>query len=52
MGQISGILFIYLFEVLQNTTGTIVWPMLLFVALTVIELPMTLKMKETYISAG
>jgi len=47
MGQISGALFVYLFEVLQNAAGSVVWPMLLFVALTVIELPAALQMKES-----
>lgn len=50
MGQISGVLFIYLFEVLQNAAGSVIWPMLFFVILTVIELPMVLQMKESKIS--
>ena len=37
MGQISGALFVYLFEILQNAAGSVVWPMLLFVALTVMN---------------
>lgn len=47
MGQISGALFVYLFEVLQNASGSIVWPMLLVVALTAVELPVTLHIKES-----
>jgi len=50
MGQISGVLFVYLFEILQNAAGSVVLPMLLFVALTVVELPATLKMKESDIT--
>lgn len=47
MGQISGALFVYLFEVLQNATGSVAWPMLFVVLLTVIELPVTLRMEES-----
>lgn len=50
MGQISGVLFIYIFEVLQNAAGSVVWPMLFFVLLTIIELPMVLQMKESEIT--
>ncbi len=47
MGQISGALFVYLFEILKNATGSVVWPMLFIVALTALELPVTLRMKES-----
>lgn len=47
MGQISGVLFLYLFEVLQNVSGSVIWPMLLFVILTAIQLPAALKIKES-----
>lgn len=47
MGQVSGVLFIYLFEAIMNATGSILWPMLLIVALTALELPFALKMKES-----
>jgi len=47
MGQISGTLFVYLFEVLQNASGSAVWPMLLVVVLTAVQLPATLRMKES-----
>lgn len=47
MGQISGAVFVYVFEALKGTTGSIVWPMLLIVVLTAIEVPFTLCMKES-----
>ncbi len=47
MGQIAGILIVYIFEVLKGLSGSIVLPMLLIVAATVLELPVVLKMKES-----
>lgn len=47
MGQISGALFIYLFEAIQTASGSIMWPMLMIVALTVATVPFALKMKES-----
>lgn len=47
MGQISGTLFVYFFEALVGTSGSIVWPMLLIVGMTTIEVPITLCMKES-----
>jgi Na+/pantothenate symporter len=47
MGQISGALFVYVFEALIGTSGSIVWPMLLIVGMTAIEVPFTLRMKES-----
>lgn len=47
MGQISGALFVYLFEIIKNSTGSVVWPMLFIVLLTAAELPVTLRMKES-----
>ena len=47
MGQISGALFVYLFDVLQNASGSTLLPMLCIVALTAAELPATLRMKES-----
>lgn len=46
MGQISGIIFVYIFEALNSALGSIVWPMLLIVATTVLELPFTFRIKE------
>ncbi len=47
MGQISGALFVYLFDVAQGISGHIELPMLCIVVLTIIELPIALKMQES-----
>ncbi len=47
MGQVSGALFVYLFEILQGATGSVILPMLLTVVLTAAELPATLRIKES-----
>lgn len=47
MGQISGISFVFLFELLSAATGSILFPMLFILAATALEIPITLKMKET-----
>jgi len=47
MGQISGALFIYVFEALNNITGSIVLPMLLITAVSALEIPFTFRMKES-----
>lgn len=47
MGQISGVLFVYIFESIASISENIVLPMLLVVIITAIELPFTLKMKES-----
>lgn len=47
MGQISGVLFVFLFEALASTSGTVILPMLFIVAMTAAEIPLTLKMKES-----
>ena len=47
MGQISGILFLSLFGVLNSAMGGPLWPMLMIVALTVISLPVVMRMKES-----
>jgi FLVCR family MFS transporter 7 len=47
MGQISGALFVYLFELLSKTSGSIIVPMLCVVALTLLEVPVALQMKES-----
>lgn len=49
MGQISGVLFVLLFETISGAVGSIILPMLLFVILTAILIPFTLKMKESKI---
>ncbi|NLD19946.1 MAG: major facilitator superfamily domain-containing protein 7 [Clostridiales bacterium] len=47
MGQISGTLFVFLFEILDGSFGSVVIPMLGLVALTVVEIPIVAKMKES-----
>ncbi len=47
MGQISGTLFVFLFEVLSSTLNNITIPMLIIVFATALEIPFTLKMKES-----
>jgi len=48
MGQISGALFVYLFDLMQGASGgSVVFPMICIVALTIIELPVALKMQES-----
>ena len=46
MGNISGALFVYLFELLNKATGSIMAPMLCVVVLTLLEVPVALQMKE------
>jgi FLVCR family MFS transporter 7 len=47
MGQISGIVFVYLFERLNDGFSSPVVPMLLIVAVTALELPVVLRIKES-----
>ncbi len=47
MGQISGVLFVFLFEALAGGFHSVIPPMLAIVALTAAEIPFTLKMKES-----
>ena len=47
MGQISGTIFVLLFNVISQLTGGIVVPMMGIVILTALEIPMLLKMKES-----
>lgn len=47
MGQISGAAFVYIFESLTASFGSIVWPMLIFVLLTIFLLPFTFQIKES-----
>ncbi len=51
MGQISGAIFVYLFNAIQNVSGSVIWPMLFIVVLTATELPATLRMKESKLNA-
>ncbi len=47
MGQISGALFVYLFEFFQTLTSSVTWPMLGIVLLTAAVLPAALVIKES-----
>ncbi|MDO4176403.1 MAG: MFS transporter [Bacillota bacterium] len=47
MGQISGALFVLIFEMVNASTGSPVAPMIGLVILTAIEIPMVLAMKES-----
>ncbi|MDF2987085.1 MAG: major facilitator superfamily 1 [Eubacterium sp.] len=47
MGQISGALFVYLFELFQSVTASVTWPMLGIVVLTAAVLPAALRIKES-----
>ncbi|HWT76217.1 MAG TPA: MFS transporter, partial [Mobilitalea sp.] len=51
MGQISGALFVAIFETVSQATGSINIPMLLLIAAAAIEIPFTLRMKESSILA-
>jgi len=46
-GQISGALFVYIFELLKNVSGSGVLPMLLIVIATILEIPIMLNLKES-----
>jgi FLVCR family MFS transporter 7 len=48
-GQISGALFIVLYNALTGATGSILPPMLLFVGLTALQIPFAARMKESKI---
>ena len=47
MGQVSGALFVYLFELLNKTSGSVIVPMLCVVVLTLLEMPFALQMRES-----
>lgn len=47
MGQISGVLFVFIFEFLSGSFRSVIPSMLFIVAITVMEIPLTLKMKES-----
>ena len=46
-GQISGTLFVFMFEGLSAACGTIVVPMIVLVVLNAVQIPIVLKMKES-----
>ncbi|PWV99752.1 FLVCR family MFS transporter 7 [Paenibacillus cellulosilyticus] len=47
MGQVSGAVFVYLFQLLVDSSGSIVPPMLIFAGMTAILLPLTFRMKAS-----
>lgn len=47
MGQISGVLFVFLFEAMSAGSGSVIPPMLAVVAITAAEIPLTLRIKES-----
>ena len=47
MGQISGVVFIYLFGKIQGLTQSIFWPMLFLIALALLQIPLAVRMKES-----
>lgn len=49
MGQISGTLFVLIFEWLNGSTGSILLPMLLLVGLSTLQIPFAARMKESKI---
>lgn len=46
-GQVSGVLFVFLFEAFQSISGSSVLPMLVIVALTALQIPLGLRMGPT-----
>ena len=48
-GQISGTLFVLLFEWLNSATSAILLPMLLFIGLSALQIPFVARMKESKI---
>ena len=47
MGQISGALFVLLFEAISGAVGSVTAPMIGIVILTAIEIPIVAKMRES-----
>ena len=47
MGQVSGVLFVFLFELASGSFGTVTVPLLCIVILTVLEIPLAAKMRES-----
>lgn len=52
MGQISGAAFVYVFEALSGASGSIILPMLMIVALTALQVPFMLRMKESKVMSN
>jgi FLVCR family MFS transporter 7 len=47
MGQISGAVFVFGFEAVSGSSGSVILPMLFIVVITALEVPFTLRMKES-----
>jgi FLVCR family MFS transporter 7 len=47
MGQISGVVFVFLFEAMSAGFNSVIPPMLAVAAITAAEIPLTLRMKES-----
>jgi MFS transporter, FLVCR family, MFS-domain-containing protein 7 len=47
MGQVSGILFIYFFEIIQNSTHSIELPMIFLMILAALQIPVAISMKDS-----
>jgi FLVCR family MFS transporter 7 len=47
MGQISGVLFVVLFDLVQGALNSIVWPMLILTVLSLVQIPVAARMKES-----
>jgi MFS transporter, FLVCR family, MFS-domain-containing protein 7 len=47
MGQISGILFVLLFEGIQNLTASVTWPMVGLMVLAALQIPLAVRMKDS-----
>lgn len=47
MGQISGILFVYIFESLSGACGSVILPMLIIIIISAVQLPFAFTMKES-----
>ncbi|MDP2892646.1 MAG: MFS transporter [Bacillota bacterium] len=47
MGQISGIAFVYIFEMIFGATNAILWPMLFIIILAVLQIPLSAWMRES-----
>lgn len=47
MGQISGILFVVLFDLINGSTGNILWAMFFLMVFALIQIPISTRMKES-----
>ena len=47
MGQVSGIIFVVLFDAILSASGIIVWPMMFLVVLAALQIPIASRMKES-----